>query len=213
MRWSITLAFAAAMLVGDHSQAGGDKSLPIKQFLFKLRVYEGDPLGSVEAGTLKLLAEPTLVTLENGSITFAYGGGEPAIPAGFKDMKFDQMGRMIKGTPVAVKDGKIRLDITLSNTTVGKGTEKHIQLNTESTRTITTVKPGEVVKLRWGKGSADKQVWWGGGGALWGALLPWGSTPWVCWRFGSWFLPWGCNPWGKPPRPRAPVGDRTCRHP
>ncbi len=58
-----------------------------------------------------------------------------------------------------VKRGTIRLDLTLSNTTVGKRTKERIELNSESTRIIATVKLGEVVKLRWGKGTADKQTW------------------------------------------------------
>jgi hypothetical protein len=66
---------------------------------------------------------------------------------------------MIEGRPGAVKNGKVRLDITLSNTTIGERTEERFQLHSESTRTITIVRLGEVVKLRWRKGTADKQTW------------------------------------------------------
>jgi hypothetical protein len=157
MRWSITLAFAAAMLVGSQSMAGGDKPQPSKQLLFNMRVFEGDPLGSREEGTLKILAEPRLVTLENRPISFV-SGGEIAVTDG-ENVQFHQFGWMIEGKPGAVKDGKVRLDLTLSNTTVGERSEERIQLHTESTRTITTTRLGEVVKLRWGKGSHDRQTW------------------------------------------------------
>lgn len=158
MRWSIVLAFAAAMLVSSQSTARDDQPALGKQLQFNVRVFEGDPLGSRESGTLKVLAEPRLVTLENHRFSFIVGGQIP-VPDG-ESVQFHQFGRMIEGKPGAIKDGKIRLDITLVNTTVGEQTEERIQLHSESTRTITTIRLGEVVKLRWGKkASADRQVW------------------------------------------------------
>src|SRR4051794_17574876 len=158
MKKLIPLAFAAALLVVGHSPAGGDKPSSAKQLQFTLDVFEGDPLGSREQGTLKLLASPRIVTLENKPFTFI-SGGEIAIPNGPQGVQFERTGLTLEGTPGAVKDGKIGLDLKLSNTTVGKETEDQIQLSTETTRMITTVKLGEVVKLRWGKGSADNQRW------------------------------------------------------
>ena len=157
MRWSIAFVFAAAMLVSSQITAGGDKSPSSKQLLFNVRVFEGDPLGSREAGTLKVSAEPRLVTHENRPFSFM-SGGEIAVNDG-EGVQLVQVGRMIVGKPGAVKDGKVRLDITLSNTTFGQGNEGRTQLQTESTRTITTIRLGEVLKLRWDKGSADKQAW------------------------------------------------------
>jgi hypothetical protein len=157
MRWSIALVFTAAMLVGSQPTVGGDRPQPGKQLLFNVRVFEGDPLGSREAGTLKVLAEPRLVTLENRPFSFVSGGDIPVTDG--ESVQFQPFGRMVEGKPGAVKDGKVRLDITLSNTTIGERTEDRIQLHSESTRTITTVRLGEVVKLRWGKGSTDKQTW------------------------------------------------------
>ena len=81
---------------------------------------------------------------------------EMAVPDGAEAMQFVQLGRMIEGKPGAIKGGMGRLDITLSDTTVGEGTDERTQLHTESTRTITTVRLGEVVKLRWGKGSTGR---------------------------------------------------------
>lgn len=74
-------------------------------------------------------------------------------------MRFVPFGWMITGKPGAIKDGKVRLDITLTNTTVGQRNEGRTQLHTESMRTITTIRLGEVLKLRWGKGNADRQAW------------------------------------------------------
>ena len=65
----------------------------------------------------------------------------------------------VRKSQIARQNGKIRIDIKLSNTTIGERTEDRIQLHSESTRTMTTVRLGEVVKLRLGKGSAEKQTW------------------------------------------------------
>jgi hypothetical protein len=157
MRWSIALVFAAAMLVGNQPTAGGDQPPPAKQLQFNVRVFEGDPLGSREAGTLKVLAEPRLVTLENRPFSFVSGGELPITDG--ESVQHQPFGRMIEGKAGALKDGKVRLDITLSNTTIGERTEDRVQLHSESTRTITTVRLGDIVKLRWGKGSTKKQTW------------------------------------------------------
>jgi hypothetical protein len=157
MRWSIALVFVAAMLVGSQPTAGGDQPPQGKQLQFNVRVFEGDPLGSREAGTLKVLAEPRLVTLQNRTFSFVSGGEIPITDG--ENVQYQPFGRMIEGKAAAVKDGKVRLDISLSNTTIGERTEGRIQLHSESTRTITTVRLGEVVKLRWRKGGTEKQTW------------------------------------------------------
>jgi len=158
MKWSITLAVAAAMFVGSQAAPGGDKPSSRKQLEFYLRCFEGDPLGTREAGTIKVVAEPRIVTLENQPFSIV-SGGEIAVPDGAKGVQFVPVGRKMEGKHSAAKDGRVRLDITVSNTTVGEGTEERFQLHSETTRTITTVRLGEVVKLRWGKASADRQAW------------------------------------------------------
>jgi hypothetical protein len=157
MKWSIPLAFAVTLLVGSRGALGTDKPASVKQLQFKLRVFEGDPLGSRKAGTLKVVAEPRLITLENRPFSFV-SGGDIAVTDG-EGVEFVQVGRKIEGKPGAVKDGKVRLDVTLSNSTVGERTRERIQIRTERTRTITTVRLGKVLKFRWGNGNADKQVW------------------------------------------------------
>jgi hypothetical protein len=153
---TITLAITM-VLIGSQLAPGGDRPSSVKQFQFNLRVLKGDPLGSQRTGTLKVVAEPRLITLENRTACF-FDGGEIAVstPDG---VEFVQVGRRMEGKASTIKGGKVRLDVTLARTTAGDRTEERIQLHTEASRTITTVRPGEVVKLRWGKGSADKQTW------------------------------------------------------
>jgi len=73
MKSSITFVFAAVLLVGSQSPADGDKQSPAKQLQVNLLVFEGDPLGSREARTLKVVAEPRLTVLENRPFNFTSG--------------------------------------------------------------------------------------------------------------------------------------------
>jgi hypothetical protein len=159
MKWSVTLAFAAALLVGSQSTAGGDKHSAAKQFQVNLVVFQGDPLGSLEARTLKISDERRLVIRENRPFSYDVSGHVIEIPDKAEGEQFVQFGRKLEGKAGVVKDGKVRLDITLSNTTFGERTGDSIQLQAESTRTISAVRLGETVKLRWAKGSADRQTW------------------------------------------------------
>ena len=157
MKWSITLVAATAMFLGGQGAPGGDRTPLQKQLQFNLRVFAGDPLGSREAGTLKVVAEPRIITFEKRSFSFV--SGDEITVTGSDGVQIIQAGRVLEGRPGTVEDGKVRLDVLLSNTTVGKRTKEYTQLHTETSRTITTARLGEVVKFRWGKGSADKQVW------------------------------------------------------
>jgi hypothetical protein len=127
-----------------------------KQLLFRVRVYEGDPLGSLAEGTLKVLAEPNCIALENGEFSYATEGVMPLWDD--EHVKFVPVGLTIKGEPETVKDGKVRIDIMLSNSVVVRKGER-IEFQTESMRTSIFLRPGEVVKLRYCKGSADRQGW------------------------------------------------------
>jgi hypothetical protein len=98
-----------------------------------------------------------VTTLENRPFSVV-SGGEMKV-AGPKGEQFIEYGRSLAGKPSLVKDSKIRLDITLSNTTVGEKSDERVQLNTESTRTILTVTLGKAVKMRWRAGVGEKQAW------------------------------------------------------
>jgi hypothetical protein len=149
---------AATMLVATSPTPAINMQRSGRQMLFKLVIWQGDPLGSREAGTLKILAEPRLVTSEDRPFTFAQGG-EQAVPDGASRIRFVDTGRSFSGKWLYTKDGNVQLDITLADTAVVPQTGERVQFHTESVRTIMTVKLGELVKLRRGKGTPDKQVW------------------------------------------------------
>jgi hypothetical protein len=158
MKWSTALTFAAAMFASSQRVAGGDKPPAGRQLQFNLRVFEGNPFCSRGAGTLKILAEPRLVTLEDRPFSFICGS-EIAVSKDASGVQFVQAGLRIDGKPGTIKDGKVRLDVTTSNTRVEEGTEAHKQVHTERTRKIIMMQLGAVVMFRWGKGSADRQRW------------------------------------------------------
>jgi hypothetical protein len=61
------------------------------------------------------LTEPSVVTLENRPFSVVSGGEIPVTDG--ESVQYQPYGRIIEAKPGAVKDGKLRLDITLSNTT------------------------------------------------------------------------------------------------
>lgn len=61
------LAMAAALQAEDAPRAS-------QQVMIKTRVCQGDPQGNLEAKTLKVLAEPSLVTLVGRGASFTSGG-------------------------------------------------------------------------------------------------------------------------------------------
>jgi hypothetical protein len=155
MRRCIGLVFVAAMIVGTHAAAAEDNPPPPKLLQFTVRIFEGDPLGSPKAGTLTLLADARLTTLENRSASVATGG-EILVRDVAKPV---EIGLRLDLNPRVVKDGKVCVDLTMSHTAVGEKTNDRTQFHTHTTRTITTIKLGEVVKVRWSDGGADKKSW------------------------------------------------------
>ena len=158
MRTSFLLAAIAAMFVVCNPSIGGDKQVDAKPLILSLSLCEGDPLGSREAGTIKVLAQPKVVTRQNAFAELV-SGGELANSVGIEGTEFVPTGLTVKCMAAVVKDGKVKLDLTFSVTTPGEQSTERIQLHTQSTRTITIVKLGEVIKLRCGKADPGKQFW------------------------------------------------------
>jgi hypothetical protein len=100
------------------------------------------------------------VTLEEQKFTFFAGGELPVSVEGSEEICFVPFGLFIEGKPGTVKDGKVPLDLKLTRSTRPNNRSKEpIQIQTEGTQTMSTVKLGEVLKHRVGKGTFDKQLW------------------------------------------------------
>jgi RNA polymerase sigma factor (sigma-70 family) len=115
-----------------------------KQVQISITIFQGDPHGSREAGTLKALAEPTLVTEDGCPCSFMAGGVEvvyPGDPRKTKGIPVCEAGRSIRITPTLGKEnGTVFLDVTMEDS---KLTE---HLHAVADHLIGTIKLGEVVK-------------------------------------------------------------------
>jgi len=158
-KMAFSLIAVTCLLPGDLWGAEPEKPAGTRQLMFHVRVLEGDPLGSREAGTIKLLAEPTMITTENRPFTLMTGGEVPFIAEG--DVEWVLKGLKMNGKPGIAKDGKVRLVLTLTHTVVEHQSEDLLQLSTTETRVISTVKLGEVTRFRFGKTDSkpDQQHW------------------------------------------------------
>src|SRR5262249_17076975 len=138
----------------------GEERPARKQLQFKLSVREGDPLGSPETNTQRILAEPTIVALEDQSFTFQ-AGGQLLVPVlgELQERGAVPFGIEIKSKAGSVQDDKVRGDITVSNSVRADHSDDRAQVYTESTRLTRTVQLGQVVKFRVGKGTVDSQTW------------------------------------------------------
>ena len=159
MRTAFRLAAIGFLFVGGGAAIGGEAPGAIRQLMFKAHVYQGDPLGSVQAGTIKALSEPILVTVENRPFSLHLGDDVPISTGSGKEMI--ESGYSITGTPRFVKGDKLRLDLVVKNSTITENANDFVEVQSESTRTISTVKEGEVVRVRIGKPGTDtgEQLW------------------------------------------------------
>jgi hypothetical protein len=151
--FAVMLVVLSTVTVGD-AQPSKKVDLPKgKQFEIRMRVCEGDPFGNREAGTLKVVAEPHQIVKGKGLFSFDY---RSSVSAG----QVVSHGQLIEGQLDNFEDNKIRLDISLSHTTLGTSSgEDRAQTMTSITRTVSTIRLGEIVKLRWPNGTAENQSW------------------------------------------------------
>jgi hypothetical protein len=156
MKWILVCTALIVASMGTGFSAAGEKGP--RQLQFNVRICEGDPLGSQQAGTLKVLADTRITTLENRPMKVVAGGEVPVLhDSGF--VKYLETGRHMECVPGTVQGGGVQLDMTFSESTVATQTRDQTEINTMSKRRITSVKLGEVVKVRWPGGTAEKQAW------------------------------------------------------
>jgi|SRR6516162_5681397 hypothetical protein len=147
-----------ALFAGYDTFVGEIKPPPAKRLAIKLRVCSGDPLGNEKQSTVKVLAEPHLVTFENKKASF-FSGSEFVVPGGAAGIRFMEIGHKVEIKPGAVNGGVVHLDITFTSTTADDPTPERLSLRTESARTIGVYKLGEVIKLPLAPRPADQQEW------------------------------------------------------
>jgi hypothetical protein len=130
-----------------------------RQVMLKFAVLTGDPLGSVEAGTIKRLAEPHLSTPHKQTSTFLAGHMED-VRAGYAPQRIE-----IRTTPRIRLDGKIYVECETklhrrNSTSVRLDDGSFaVAVDTQSVQTNAAMKPGETLKVRLSARSATEQTW------------------------------------------------------
>jgi hypothetical protein len=151
-RWLLPVAVLALAAGVTGSSRGDPHPEPAPQFQIDFAVMQGDPLGSREARTLKVLAEPKLITREKRPAAFLTGGQV------FSAGEFVDVGHKLTVVAERAAGGAIRLNVVLEHTELEDQTEDSASFRASQNRYTRTVKPGEVVKLRWDK-PAERQTW------------------------------------------------------
>jgi len=133
-----------------------------KQWVIKIGVYEGDPLGSREANTIRTIGEPTIMAPENQTFRCMAGVQAPikfAVGNNLPEVSYVEAGLHVEGKVLNVKDGLAQIDLTISLSKLDNRGEENVRVHGESTRAVTRVKLGELVKIRVGRINLDQQRW------------------------------------------------------
>jgi hypothetical protein len=157
MRTSILLAVVAALVFVGDSPTGETKKPAAKRVTLTLSVYEGDPQGTLEAGTIKLLSMPTVTTHEGRAAIMRSGGKVPIFHG--DEVEWAHTGTSFSVCPGKVRDGKVDIDIEFELAAADCCTEDRTQISKTVTRLATKVKLGETVKIQTGKKTGKDQRW------------------------------------------------------
>lgn len=127
----------------------GSSSL-LADYEAKVTLYQGDPQGSREAGTVKLVAAPTLV-IRPGEDASVFVGGQ--VKAG-QHMK--PVGREVEIIPTEVDGGGLRVRVVLKiHTLAGRGATA--QVTTRSEEATATIQASGTMRVEIGKDPKDRQ--------------------------------------------------------
>jgi hypothetical protein len=130
-----------------------DPSAKGRQIQIELRLLRGDPLGSPEQGTAKVLTRPTLQMLEKqeGRVFT----GQRVRVAG----EMRGVGNGFRAVAESAAGGKLRLRVTVElSRVVEDPTTGQPAVRTELAHFTREAKPGEMLRVRVGK-RAGKETW------------------------------------------------------
>lgn len=108
------------------------------------------------AGTLRVITKAGMTMKVDGGFLTHCGGQVQVTTA--KGIQPIPIGWNIYAQVGGVKDGKVRLDLTLSRTRLAEQKEDFHHFCSESTYTFATIKLGEVATLPWRKDASDQQA-------------------------------------------------------
>jgi hypothetical protein len=127
-----------------------------KQVVVNVKLFQGDPLGSRKAGTLKCLADTRCITVDNRPFAI-HSGGELAFKDAAGVVQQVPYGNTVSGTPHLSGDGTFKLDLRLQVMTAKVRGNNELNQSTAATQTAGTHRFGDPVKIQIGDG--DNQTW------------------------------------------------------
>lgn len=150
-----------ALLLGLASAAG---LVPAPQVHIAVTVYEGDPLGTREAGTVRVLAQPQMV-VQSGRPGMVAFGQDVLVPGPDGSITTERVGVTVEVLPVRQADGRVWVELNATHryVTPGLGAKTAAGFvpgfTEQALRAAVTTKPGETVRQRIAARSATDQTW------------------------------------------------------
>lgn len=132
--------------------------------LVAITVYEGDPLGSREAGSLSVLSQPTL-QMSGGQTGYVQSGQDVTVPGPDGTKMTHPVGLALVVKPTLRTGGRVSLELnaTLQQVDPRLGVETAAGLvpgfTEQSVRAAWVVRPGEPFRQRIAARSAADQTW------------------------------------------------------
>lgn len=119
-----------------------------QQLLIKVRICEEDPAGSVEAGTLKILAAPQLVTVAGTPAMLHVGGEVPLVNDPQSSDDYAKIGTSVELKPVLIGAEQVRLHLKLSDARrIDLPDSMPTRIETQTVETVLVAKLGSKTKI------------------------------------------------------------------
>jgi hypothetical protein len=153
----IKMVLCAVVMLFFAAAAHAEDKAPAKQLIYKIKVFEGDPKGSVAAGTVRVVAEPALVTVEDRPCSFNVGG-EVAVQSE-REVRYLEFGHRVEIRSGRIKNGKILLDVEVSISEVVRQKEDEAEIQGRSLRVVRSVPAGRPEVFRFPARPGGKEAW------------------------------------------------------
>src|SRR5262249_685458 len=147
--WSIPLVVLAAAAVRLDAA-----DLAPKQYQINMVIMRGDPRGSREAGTIKIVAEPNVVTLAKRPATFISGGEFPLEVDNGVD--FVPFGISLTVAVEAIRGDKIQVKLKAAHRQVEE-INGRVTFHSITTHSAVTARLGESIRVQISKGGGTDQ--------------------------------------------------------
>lgn len=126
--------------------------IPVKEYMVKLDLQQGDPCGSREAGTLEVLTRPQLLVAEKQKGFFTVG---QSVQVFGEEVT---LGHRITVMTESLAGGKVRVDGSAEATTLIEGGRDGPVVQSTRSSFRCEVKLGETARVRFGK-HTGKETW------------------------------------------------------